>query len=161
MGHPRSRISQHESVLEYCQLEAATVRKEKILTVLRCALDGDRHSLYDLCYQEILAVSRHVMDAIEGRMDYASEGTSIRAPVSATSANLHQNHAGSAWRRGMPTVEELSAKDAGPHPLLKFLQSQPRKALSRLYQRPSSCLCIFRFLLRSRSVKPTDAWDDC
>lgn len=46
----------------------------------------------------------------------------------------------------MPAVEESSAKDAGPHPLLVFLRSQPKKALSRLYQRPSLCLCIFRLL---------------
>ena len=63
----------------------------------------------------------------------------------------------------MPSVEELSAKDPGPHSLLVFLQSQPKKALSRLYQRPSSCLCIFRFLLCSRLVKLelTDASGDC
>lgn len=62
----------------------------------------------------------------------------------------------------MPAVEELSEKDAGPHPLLKFLQSQPKKALSRLYQRPSSCLCIFRFLFYSHLVKvgSADSWDD-
>jgi len=53
----------------------------------------------------------------------------------------------------MPTVEELPGKDAGPHALLVFLQSQPKRALSRLYQRPSSCLCIFRFLLYLRLVK--------
>jgi hypothetical protein len=62
----------------------------------------------------------------------------------------------------MSAVEELSAKDAVPHTLLKFLQSQPRKALSRLYQRPSSCLCIFRFLLYSCPVEtePADACGD-
>jgi transcription initiation factor TFIIH subunit 4 len=61
----------------------------------------------------------------------------------------------------MPAVEELPAKDAVPHPLLRFLQSQPRKALSRLYQRPSSCLCIFRFLPYSHLVKveSANAWD--
>ena len=53
----------------------------------------------------------------------------------------------------MPSVEDPPAKDAGPHTLLAFLQSQPKKALSRLYQRPSSCLCIFRFLLCSRLVE--------
>ena len=60
----------------------------------------------------------------------------------------------------MPSVEELPAKDAGPHALLVFLQSQPKRALSRLYQRPSSCLCIFRFLLYLRLVKVelADAW---
>lgn len=60
---------------------------------------------------------------------------------------------------GMPSVEEPPAKDANPHTLLVFLQSQPKKALSRLYQRPSSCLCIFRFLLYSRLVEAglTDA----
>ena len=59
----------------------------------------------------------------------------------------------------MPSIEEPSAKDADPHPLLVFLQSQPKKALSRLYQRPSSCLCIFRFLLYSClvTVASTDA----
>ena len=63
----------------------------------------------------------------------------------------------------MPSVEEPPAKDAGPHLLLVFLQSQPKKALSRLYQRPSSCLCIFRFLLHSRPVKVglTDVWNGC
>lgn len=63
----------------------------------------------------------------------------------------------------MPSAEEPPAKDADPHTLLVFLQSQPKKALSRLYQRPSSCLCIFRFLLYSCLVRvtSTDAWDNC
>ena len=82
----------------------------------------------------------------------------IRVPVSASPASLYQNHIGVQ----MPSVEELPAKDAGPHPLLVFLQSQPKRALSRLYQRPSSCLCIFRFLVYSRLVKveSTDTWGD-
>ncbi|OAX38201.1 transcription factor Tfb2 [Rhizopogon vinicolor AM-OR11-026] len=33
-----------------------------------------------------------------------------------------------------------------PHPLLPFLQSQSQNTLTRLYQRPSSCLSIFRLL---------------
>lgn len=33
-----------------------------------------------------------------------------------------------------------------PHPLLPFLQSQSQTTLTRLYQRPSSCLSIFRLL---------------
>lgn len=33
-----------------------------------------------------------------------------------------------------------------PHALLPFLQSQSQNTLTRLYQRPSSCLSIFRFI---------------
>ncbi|KDQ59131.1 hypothetical protein JAAARDRAFT_175874 [Jaapia argillacea MUCL 33604] len=33
-----------------------------------------------------------------------------------------------------------------PHPLLPFLQSQSQNTLTRLYQRPSACLSIFRLL---------------
>ncbi|KAI0059239.1 transcription factor Tfb2 [Artomyces pyxidatus] len=48
----------------------------------------------------------------------------------------------------MPTVTEQTdqAQDHTSHALLPFLQSQSQTALTRLYQRPSSCLSIFRLL---------------
>lgn len=140
---------------------------KKIPTILRCGLDGDGHLLCGLCYQEILPlISRRVVmvNAIEGwitRQGSRSASRFRQLPqiftASATPVQL------GLWRPGMPAAEKLSPTDAGPHLLLKFLQSQPRKALSRLYQRPSSCLCIFRFLLYSRLVKveSTDARDNC
>lgn len=50
----------------------------------------------------------------------------------------------------MPSVElnpETASTHAewSPHILLAFLQSQSQTALTRLYQRPSSCLSIFRY----------------
>ena len=36
------------------------------------------------------------------------------------------------------------ALESSPHALLPFLQSQSQNTLTRLYQRPSSCLSIFR-----------------
>ncbi|KAF8813494.1 transcription factor Tfb2 [Phlegmacium glaucopus] len=51
----------------------------------------------------------------------------------------------------MPSVQpyiyaENEEKPYNPHPLLTFLQSQSQNTLTRLYQRPSSCLSIFRLL---------------
>ncbi|KAH7911692.1 transcription factor Tfb2-domain-containing protein [Hygrophoropsis aurantiaca] len=51
----------------------------------------------------------------------------------------------------MPSVQSLQPGDIStsqnsPHVLLPFLQSQPQNTLTRLYQRPSSCLSIFRLL---------------
>ena len=40
-----------------------------------------------------------------------------------------------------------AALESSPHALLPFLQSQSQNTLTRLYQRPSSCLSIFRLLL--------------
>ncbi|KIM85031.1 hypothetical protein PILCRDRAFT_817867 [Piloderma croceum F 1598] len=39
-----------------------------------------------------------------------------------------------------------AAIESSPHALLPFLQSQSQNTLTRLYQRPSSCLSIFRLL---------------
>ncbi|KAH9838443.1 transcription factor Tfb2-domain-containing protein [Rhodofomes roseus] len=50
----------------------------------------------------------------------------------------------------MPSVEHnpdsVTQSEWSPHILLTFLQSQSQNALTRLYQRPSSCLSIFRLL---------------
>ncbi|KIJ14446.1 hypothetical protein PAXINDRAFT_135073 [Paxillus involutus ATCC 200175] len=49
----------------------------------------------------------------------------------------------------MPSVQALSSSSAPenvPHALLPFLRSQSQNTLTRLYQRPSSCLSIFRLL---------------
>ncbi|KAJ7590227.1 transcription factor Tfb2-domain-containing protein [Mycena floridula] len=52
----------------------------------------------------------------------------------------------------MPSVqpqslsENVNTSPEKPHALLPFLQSQTAAALSRLYQKPSSCLSIFRLL---------------
>ncbi|EKM57798.1 uncharacterized protein PHACADRAFT_171015 [Phanerochaete carnosa HHB-10118-sp] len=51
----------------------------------------------------------------------------------------------------MPSVQQAStdsatASEAPSHLLLAFLQSQSQNTLTRLYQRPSSCLSIFRLL---------------
>ncbi|KIJ62840.1 hypothetical protein HYDPIDRAFT_176279 [Hydnomerulius pinastri MD-312] len=50
----------------------------------------------------------------------------------------------------MPSVEALPlptpASENVPHALLPFLRSQSQNTLTRLYQRPSSCLSIFRLL---------------
>ncbi|KAI4525460.1 transcription factor Tfb2 [Schizophyllum commune Loenen D] len=51
----------------------------------------------------------------------------------------------------MPSIIQESSSQAelassAPHSLLPFLQSQPQNTLTRLYQRPSSCLSIFRLL---------------
>ena len=40
-----------------------------------------------------------------------------------------------------------AALESSPHALLPFLQSQSQNTLTRLYQRPSSCLSIFRSIL--------------
>ncbi|EIW83705.1 transcription factor Tfb2 [Coniophora puteana RWD-64-598 SS2] len=45
-----------------------------------------------------------------------------------------------------PPSPEASIAQNSPHVLLPFLQSQSQNALTRLYQRPSSCLSIFRLL---------------
>ncbi|KXN82969.1 RNA polymerase II transcription factor B subunit 2 [Leucoagaricus sp. SymC.cos] len=49
----------------------------------------------------------------------------------------------------MPSLHRQAEQDKRntPHALLPFLQSQSQNTLTRLYQRPSSCLSIFRFLL--------------
>ncbi|KAI9566833.1 transcription factor Tfb2-domain-containing protein [Boletus coccyginus] len=50
----------------------------------------------------------------------------------------------------MPSVQEQSSSapppENAPHALLPFLRSQSQNTLTRLYQRPSSCLSIFRLL---------------
>ncbi|KAH7884775.1 transcription factor Tfb2 [Phlebopus sp. FC_14] len=50
----------------------------------------------------------------------------------------------------MPSVQVLSSSPSVPanvpHVLLPFLRSQSQNTLTRLYQRPSSCLSIFRLL---------------
>ncbi|KAF8552043.1 transcription factor Tfb2 [Imleria badia] len=50
----------------------------------------------------------------------------------------------------MPSVQEQSSSvpppQNVPHALLPFLRSQSQNTLTRLYQRPSSCLSIFRLL---------------
>ncbi|KAF8903702.1 transcription factor Tfb2-domain-containing protein [Gymnopilus junonius] len=51
----------------------------------------------------------------------------------------------------MPTAQPYTYSDGDersyvPHPLLSFLQSQSQNTLTRLYQKPSSCLSIFRLL---------------
>ena len=167
MGFPKSRTSQHESVLESRQLGPIPM-KVKTRTVLRCCLNGDRHFHYRIRSQETprCPISRRVMvSTIEGwvarhttcRREHRSASRSRQLPPTFTRTTPAQLGV------RMSAVEELSAKDAVPHTLLKFLQSQPRKALSRLYQRPSSCLCIFRFLLYSCPVETgsADAWGNC
>lgn len=49
----------------------------------------------------------------------------------------------------MPAAQPYTYSDGAersyvPHPLLSFLQSQSQNTLTRLYQKPSSCLSIFR-----------------
>ncbi|KAJ7173953.1 transcription factor Tfb2-domain-containing protein [Mycena crocata] len=48
----------------------------------------------------------------------------------------------------MPSLHASAPVDheSSPHSLLPFLQSQSQTTLTRLYQRPSSCLSIFRLL---------------
>ncbi|KAJ7207024.1 transcription factor Tfb2 [Mycena rebaudengoi] len=48
----------------------------------------------------------------------------------------------------MPSIQASTQAEAvnSPHSLLPFLQSQSQTTLTRLYQRPSSCLSIFRLL---------------
>ncbi|KAF9815821.1 hypothetical protein IEO21_04333 [Rhodonia placenta] len=47
----------------------------------------------------------------------------------------------------MPSVDpSTDATEEGPHILLAFLQSQSQNALTRLYQKPSSCLSLFRLM---------------
>ncbi|KAI6039865.1 transcription factor Tfb2-domain-containing protein [Pisolithus marmoratus] len=51
----------------------------------------------------------------------------------------------------MPSIQALSSAPSDvpqtvPHALLPFLRSQSQNALTRLYQRPSSCLSILRLL---------------
>jgi hypothetical protein len=49
--------------------------------------------------------------------------------------------------KGMPSLSLTAPAEPvnSPHSLLPFLQSQSQTTLSRLYQRPSSCLSIFRY----------------
>ena len=54
-----------------------------------------------------------------------------------------------AFAPDMPSIIQESSSQpdlasSTPHYLLPFLQSQPQNTLARLYQRPSSCLSIFR-----------------
>lgn len=42
------------------------------------------------------------------------------------------------------SAEAPSQNESASHSLLAFLQSQSQNTLTRLYQRPSSCLSIFR-----------------
>jgi hypothetical protein len=44
----------------------------------------------------------------------------------------------------MPPAEITDTADYTPHALLPFLHQQSQNTLTRLYQRPSSCLSIFR-----------------
>lgn len=48
----------------------------------------------------------------------------------------------------MPSIQRpyVYTENEERHPLLTFLQSQSQNTLTRLYQRPSSCLSIFRLL---------------
>jgi hypothetical protein len=170
MDFLRSTISPHEFVLEPCQFGSTTVfgRGYKLFCAAVWTVIGistmvyvaERHRSNALVSKRVIA---NFLNAIEVRLRV----TQRRQPGEYRSASrvrqLPPTLTGSHTRCGMPAVEELSAKDAGPHPLLTFLQSQPKKALSRLYQRPSSCLCIFRFSLYSCSVKveSADAWGDC
>jgi transcription initiation factor TFIIH subunit 4 len=43
-------------------------------------------------------------------------------------------------------VPDIDVLKNSPHALLPFLPSQSQNTLTRLYQRPSSCLSIFRLL---------------
>ncbi|KAI0090289.1 transcription factor Tfb2 [Irpex rosettiformis] len=45
-----------------------------------------------------------------------------------------------------PTEDSASSVEGTSHALLAFLQSQSQNTLTRLYQKPSSCLSIFRLL---------------
>lgn len=50
----------------------------------------------------------------------------------------------------MPSAQSYKHAENGeqehkPHALLPFLQSQSQNTLTRLYQRPSSCLALFRW----------------
>ncbi|KAI0806151.1 transcription factor Tfb2-domain-containing protein [Irpex lacteus] len=45
-----------------------------------------------------------------------------------------------------PVTEGTASAESSSHALLAFLQSQSQNTLTRLYQRPSSCLSIFRLL---------------
>ncbi|KAH8100791.1 transcription factor Tfb2-domain-containing protein [Cristinia sonorae] len=46
----------------------------------------------------------------------------------------------------MPAAPPEATQDSTPHALLAFLHSQSQTTLTRLYQRPSSCLSMFRLL---------------
>ncbi|KAI0277527.1 transcription factor Tfb2 [Russula aff. rugulosa BPL654] len=46
----------------------------------------------------------------------------------------------------MPTATTGKPEEHLLHALIPFLQTQSQTSLNRLYQRPSSCLCIFRLL---------------
>lgn len=45
--------------------------------------------------------------------------------------------------------DDLNAGTSSSHQLLPFLQQQSQGALTRLYNRPSSCLSVFRYVLTS------------
>ncbi|KAF8871760.1 transcription factor Tfb2-domain-containing protein [Infundibulicybe gibba] len=54
------------------------------------------------------------------------------------------------WRGVRPSCGHNGSEAANPvapHALLPFLQSQSQNTLTRLYQRPSSCLSIFRLIV--------------
>ena len=59
----------------------------------------------------------------------------------------------------MPSVRRTSmanvSSDTPSHLLLAFLQSQSQTTLTRLYQRPSSCLSIFRSISYFIMLPPT------
>ena len=58
----------------------------------------------------------------------------------------------------MPSVQqnnmEASSSDTPSHLLLAFLHSQSQTTLTRLYQRPSSCLSIFRSISFPHTLLP-------
>src|ERR1700722_11231686 len=49
----------------------------------------------------------------------------------------------------------ISLDESTPHTLLPFLHSQSQSTLTRLYQRPSSCLSIFRSVIFLRNFYTT------
>jgi len=56
----------------------------------------------------------------------------------------------------MPSVQARSSDptpQTTPHALLPFLRLQSQTTLTRLYQRPSSCLSIFRSVLGFKRVE--------
>lgn len=66
----------------------------------------------------------------------SSSSSSHQNAASSSSAHLPQN--------GNTNGEEKDAKSS--HVLLPFLQSQSQNTLTRLYQKPSACLAVFRLL---------------
>ena len=56
------------------------------------------------------------------------------------------NHTVAVMPSAHPVVEESAPVESTSHALLAFLQSQSQNTLTRLYQKPSSCLSIFRFV---------------